>query len=378
MLPHLPEATSIQTGFEYSVGDQIGFSLPTNVNYGGSSISNLKTAFTGTQTLAMPSLSGFSSGQVFAQTSGGYAVLSYTGTATSPSDELTGVNFVRGSTGTLAPSVCNDTCQIISIEPYTVTSVSGQNDGTYALSPYGVYTDTITPALASNESAGAAVSGMGTCYLFDVAGVGPSGPSPESLGFGSQTISYFDGCKWAVRNVSITDNSFDFTPSDIYNASNPPWVGRTDPNDVTYTFTPSDCNTANYLDPNDAPPTGNSYMCGYSLDEYQLNAGTGGAAPGPYGGSNQYTGANAQVSDSSFSAPLNNLDSTSYGGAGDAPGNNIWSGNTYSSDLSFEMYLQSGASSGTNPPYACGSVIDSFQPVCYVSPSQWSSIWQQG
>jgi hypothetical protein len=372
-------ATTIQTGFEYSVGDQIGFSLPTYVNYGGSSISNLQTAFTGTQTLAMPSLSGFSSGQVFVETSGGYAVLSYTGTSTSPSDELTGVSYVRGATGTLAPSVCNTTCQVISIEPYTVTSVSGQNDGTYALSPYGVYTEKITPALSSNESAGAALSGMGTCFLYDVAGAGPSGPSPESLGFGGQTISYFDGCKWPVRNASITSNDFSFTPSDIYNAANPPWVGETDPNDVTYTFTPSDCDTANYLDPNDAPPTGNSYMCGYSLDEYQPTGGTGGAAPGPYGTSaNMYSGPNAQMSDSSFTAPLKNLDSTSYGGAGEAPGNNIWSGNTYSSDLSFEMYLQTGASSGTDPPYECGHAIDSFQPVCYVNPSQWSSIWQQG
>ena len=175
-------ATTIQTGFEYSVGDKIGFSLPTYVNYGGSSISNLQSAFTGTQTLAVPSLTGFSSGQVFAETSGGYAVLSYTGTTTSPSDELTGVSYVRGATGTLAPSVCNTTCQIISIEPYTVTSVSGQNDGTYALSPYGVYTEGITPALASNELANAAVSGMGSCYLYDVVGAGPSSPSPASFG----------------------------------------------------------------------------------------------------------------------------------------------------------------------------------------------------
>ena len=35
----------------------------------------------------------------------------------------------------------------MSIEPYTVTSVSGHNDGTYALSPNGVYTEGITPAL---------------------------------------------------------------------------------------------------------------------------------------------------------------------------------------------------------------------------------------
>jgi hypothetical protein len=72
------------------------------------------------------------------------------------------------------------------------------------------------------------------------------------------------------------------------------------------------------------------------------------------------------------------VESRFLSGAGEAPGNNIWSGNTYSSDLSFEMYLQTGASSGTDPPYECGHAIDSFQPVCYVNPSQWSSIWQQG
>ena len=83
------------------------------------------------------------------------------------------------------------------------------------------------------------------------------------------------------------------------------------------------------------------------------------------------------MSDSSFTAPLK----TSIPPATVAPGNtgnNIWSGNTYSSDLSFEMYLQTGASSGTTPALLCGHVIDSFQPVCYVDPSQWSQSGQLG
>ena len=179
--------------------------------------------------------------------------------------------------------------------------------------------------------------------------------------------------------MSVASNNFSFTPSNIFNAANPPWVGELDPNNVAFTFTPSNCNvTGSWLDFNNAPPSGNSFECGFNLDEYQLTGGTGQASPGPYGTTaNQYSGPNAQASNSSFTVPLSNLDSNSYGGAGEAPGNNLFSGNTYSSNLSFEMYLQTAASSGTNPPYLCGSKIDNFQPICVVNFPQWQSVWQE-
>jgi hypothetical protein len=186
-------------------------------------------------------------------------------------------------------------------------------------------------------------------------------------------MSYYDGCKWRTRNVSVTANAFSFTPSDIYNAATPPWVGQTGAFAGAFTFDGSQCNvTGSWLDYNDAPPTGNSYECGFNIDEYQPTGGSGGAAPGPY---TTNSGANAQMSVSSFNAPLNNLDSTSYGGLGEAPGNVVWSGNNYSSDVSFLAYLQQN---NLTPPYDCGSVIGGFQPVCIVNPSQWTSIWQQG
>ena len=372
-------SSTIKTTNEFAAGDQVGFAIPAQVTYGGSTISNLQTAFTGSQNLAMPSVTGFtipggfSSLQVEVETSGGYAILSYTGTSTSP-NELTGVSFVRGATGTLSSSE-----HITAVPPYKVTAVSGVSDGRYGVSFTGVYTETITPALTTTETAGTPVSSAGTCLLYDVAGATPTTPTPSSLGFGTSTISYYDGCKWNTRNVSVTGNTFNFTPGDISGASNPPWVGQTGwPSSsgtaVAFTFTPSDCNvTGSWLDYVDAPPTGNSFGCGVNEDYYQTNPGSGGAAPGPYAvaGKAAIGPANAQMSVSSFTAPLNDLNL----GSGDAPGNNAWSGDTYTSDISFWTYLQVN---GLTSPYHCGSVIDGFQPVCIVNPSQWSSIWQQG
>jgi hypothetical protein len=81
------------------------------------------------------------------------------------------------------------------------------------------------------------------------------------------------------------------------------------------------------------------------------------------------------MSNSTFAAPLSQLDAVAYGGAGAVANNNLWSGNTYSggSPQGFATYNQGNYAS----PFTCGSVIDGFQPYCAVTQAQWGSIWGQ-
>ena len=61
------------------------------------------------------------------------------------------------------------------------------------------------------------VSNAGTCQLYATSSAPPSGPlAPDGT-------SYWDGCQWEAKNISVTGNVFQFDPSVI--ASSAPLVG---------------------------------------------------------------------------------------------------------------------------------------------------------
>ena len=75
----------------------------------------------------------------------------------------------------------------------------------------------LSPPLASPEAAGAGVSNAGTCQLYATSAALPSGPlAPDD-------VSYWDGCQWEAKDISVTGNNFVFQPSVI--AGNGPLPG---------------------------------------------------------------------------------------------------------------------------------------------------------
>ena len=125
------------------------------------------------------------------------AILSYTGTT---STSFTGVSLVRGS-GTLAGPIRE-------VQPYKVTA-----ERCYA----NDCALTVSPPLATPEAAGTEVSNAGTCQLYATSSALPSGPlAPDGT-------SYWDGCQWEAKDISVTGNDFQFDPSVI--ASSAPLVG---------------------------------------------------------------------------------------------------------------------------------------------------------
>ena len=261
------------------------------------------------------------------------AILSYTGTTAT---SFTGVSLVSGE-GTLAGS-------ILQVQPYKVTAETCYaND--CAL--------TVSPALSATAAAGTEVSNAGTCQLYATATALPSGPmAPNSAG------SYFDGCQWEVKDVSVTGNNFTSQPSVMNNT--PPLNGGT-----------TQCTEANF--------------CGINFMAYQV----GGEAP-----FNTQIGANALMSSSSFttcpswdsgctSDPLNNLNALSSppgvpAGNDEASGNNVWSDNTYSGPWSWTDNIFGNCSGGgiymPEDPTTGKSLTAAS---CNTNFSQWQSDWQQ-
>jgi hypothetical protein len=322
-----------------AIDDQIGFRDPAATK------TNDRTAvaaFHGSGTIQASSAGFPSSGQLRVGTSaawtdggGSYtgAILSYTGTT---SAGFTGVSLVRGS-GTLSGP-------IRAVQPYKVTA-----EKCYA----NDCAVTISPPLASPETAGIEVSNAGTCQLYATSSALPSAPvAPDG-------ISYWHGCQWEVKNISATGNSFQFNPSVI--ASSAPLTGG----GKTTTCTAAN---ANY--------------CGTNFMAYQV------AGEPPF---DTQQGANAIMSSSAFTAcpawdggcaadPLSNLNAFSSlsGLAPDKsvpPGNNVWSKNTYSGPWGWYAYLY-----GTCGPLPTDSATGKGLPsgACGVIPlSTWQSSWQQ-
>jgi hypothetical protein len=264
--------------------------------------------------------------------------------------------------------------------PYTVTARSGSSPDPLGPPDDGSWTITVSPPVAVNEASGAQLWSQGACSLYDTSTATPQSPTPASLGNGSQTISYFDGCQWRPRNITVANNTFHFNPNEIQAlaSTTPPWPSGS----WTYggvTSDPKNCYSGlNFLDLADAPPIGNSYKCG--TNAMIAVAGTP-TAPYSHGGNWLF---NSIMSNSTFPSPLNDLsgNNNDFGtGIGEGPDNNLWTGNTYDGPIGFRAYEDTiSAVSTSSTPYACPSspIVNGFVPVCDVTAAQWASIWHQG
>ncbi len=331
-------STVLVVGAE-AIDDQIGFGNPISTRTADKTD---VTTLTGSGTINATTTGFPSSGELRVGTSAAWAdgggsytgaILSYTGTT---STSFTGVSLVRGS-GTLAGPIRE-------VQPYKVTA-----ERCYA----NDCVLTVSPRVAASEAAGTEVSNAGTCQLYATSAALPSGPlAPDG-------ISYWNGCQWEAKDISVTGNDFRFDPSVI--ASSAPLVGG----GKTTTCTAA-----------------NADACGTNFMAYQV----AGEAPFDTQG-----GANAMMSSSFFTAcpswdagcktdPLSNLNafSSSPGVPPDnhqAPDNNVWSNNVYSGPWGWYAYLYGTctslptdlATSKSLPPGACG--ILPF--------SAWKSYWQQ-
>ncbi len=301
-------STILVNGSE-AIDDQIGFADPLSTTT--ASTTNV-TSLTGSATINAASTAGFpTSGQLRVGTSTAWsdgngswtgAILSYTGTTSS---SFTGVNLVRGS-GTLSGP-------LLQVQQYKVSSETCYaNDCSV----------NITPALTSTVNAGTEVSGAGTCQLYATSASLPSGPiAPNG-------VAYWDGCQWSSGHIfSHIQYLSEVAPSQM------------DAQTALSGGTVS-CTAADY--------------CGTNFMAYQA----GGEAP--FG---DQTEANAMLSNSALtgcptwdpgcsSNPFDNLNAGSNpaGAApnnGEAPFNNVWSGNTYSGPWSWgATYLYGNCGGG--------------------------------
>jgi len=306
-------ATTFQTGYHYALNDQIGFAAPATTSTADTTD---VTTFNGSGTINATTTGFPSSGQLEVVTSVGYdAIVSYTGTTGSA---FTGVSLVRG--------VGNLTGSITQVLPYRVTNVvaNGGNPSSYTV--------TVSPGLGGGENAGTDIYGNGTCFLYLTGTATPTSPMPPT-----GSISYFDGCQWKTDHVSVTGNTFDFSPTEIQSGDNV-WG-------VNLNNCYSGSNFTNLSSPD------NAYGCGVTGMQFDI----AGNAP-----LNTDTGAQAMMSASGLSAPLNNLNSN-----GEAPDDNVWSGNTYNGPWAFVAYN-------------FGSCAPSSPYPCIVDQAKWKSDWQQG
>ena len=322
-----------------AIDDQIGFGDPKSTTtpdktdvatFTGSSAINAKTA-------GFPSSGELRVGTSAAWADGGEsytgAILSYTGTT---STSFIGVSLVRGS-GTLAGPIRE-------VQPYKVTA-----ERCYA----NDCALTVSPPLAAPEVAGAEVSNAGTCQLYATSSALPSGS------FAPDGISYWDGCQWEAKDISVTGNEFQFNPSVI--ASSAPLVGGAKTTACT---------------------AGHADSCGTNFMAYQV------AGEAPF---DTQRGASAMMSSSSFTAcpswdsgcrtaPLSNLNAVSSlpGVPPDnreAPSNNVWSNNVYNGPWGWYAYLFGTCSPLPTDPTTNKSLPSSACGI--LDFSTWKSDWQQ-
>jgi len=331
--PAAAGSSAVLVGGAVAIDDQIGFADPRSVKT--TDRTNV-AALTGSGTVNARTAGFPASGQLRVGTSAAWAdgggsytgaILSYTGiTPTS----FTGVSLVRGS-GTLAGPVRE-------VQPYKVTAETCYANDCAV---------TVSPPLATPEAAGAEVSNAGTCQLYATSSALPAAPlAPDGT-------SYWDGCQWEAKNITVTRNNFQFDQSVI--ASSAPLTGG---------GKSTACTVAN--------------SCGTNFMAYQLSG------EAPFG---TQLGANAMMSSASFTGcpswdpgcrtdPLTDLNALT-GAPHDraAPANNVWSHNVYGGPWGWYAYLfgtcaplpADPATSKAMPSDACG-VLDL---------SGWRSDWQQ-
>lgn len=322
-----------------AINDQVGFSDPVNTTT--TSTTNV-TALNGSQSINAAATGSFpSSGQIRVGTSAAWddgngswtgAILSYTGkTATS----FTGVSFVRGS-GTLAGPVEQ-------VLPYKVVSQTCYANGCQV---------NITPALTSSATAGTDVKNSGTCQLFATSAATPTNPlAPDGT-------SYFDGCQWGTKNISITGNTFNFDAAAI--AAGTTVDGHT---------VGANCTSAH------------ANSCGTNFQAFQE------AGEAPF---QTLINGNSMMSNSNFTtcptwdsnctnSPLKNINSLSNApnapaSNGEPPNNIIWSGNTYTGSWLWNVYWYGSCGLLPSDP-ATGHTMPSG--ACSVDLAHFQSNWQQ-
>jgi hypothetical protein len=331
--PAAAGSSVVLVGGSVAIDDQIGFGDPKSTKT--TDRTNV-TALTGSGTVNAATAGFPASGQLRVGTSAAWAdgggsytgaILAYRGiTPTS----FTGVSLVRGS-GTLAGPVRE-------VQPYKVTAETCYANDCAV---------TVSPPLAAPETAAAEVSNAGTCQLYATSAALPSGPlAPDGT-------SYWDGCQWEAKDITVTRNNFQVEPSVI--ASSAPLVGG---------GKSTACTAAN--------------SCGTNFMAYQVSG------EAPFG---SQLGANAMMSSVSFTGcpswdsgcrtdPLANLNALT--GAPDgraAPANNVWSHNVYGGPWGWYAYLfgtcdprpADPATGRSMPSDACG----------ILNLSGWESDWQQ-
>jgi hypothetical protein len=336
-----------------AIDDQIGFADPLQTTSTG--VSKDVTLFNGSggSTLPVARTAGFpASGELRVGTTaagddgaGGFtgAIVRYTGIGGTEAacgaanvSCFTGVSFVRGA-GTIKRGY-----SVLQVQPYKVVSEAcTANDCTL----------TVSPAVTTAEQAGTTVTSAGTCPLFAAGAANPSSP------IAANGESYFDGCQWAPRNISVTGNDFSFNPAAI--AAGTAVTGRTG----------TSCTS------------GHADDCGTNFVAYQA------VGQAPWGNSiNQ----NAMMSQSSLTgcpswdsgcatsplANINNLTNPPNAPARNTEKawNNTWSNNKYSGPWQWKAYDYGPCNSLPSDP-ATGQAMPAH--ACTLNFANWQGYWQQ-
>jgi len=307
-------------------------------------------SFSGSGTINVASTTGFpSSGQLLVSTSCGTlylstgAVVSYTGTTPT---SFTGVSLVSGC-GTLTSSG-----PIVAVQPYHITAVS---------CPGGNCTDnavvSVSPPVTAPLADGTQAYFTGTCPYYDTATATPSSPTaPDGT-------SYYDGCMWEDRNITIESNTFVVDPQ-------------------AFDSTPLPTGDTSNSSGNWSCVTGPGGNCAQEAMGYQY---PGGDAV-PY---NSPVLSNAMMSSPSLPAPLDNLNAsgsplaTSANGAaspnGQQPYDDTWASNSYQGDWTFQAYVQAAACpvNWTGSSLAWASYDGGGDACSGLSLAQWRQYWGQ-
>jgi len=338
-LPATAGSSTVLVEGTSAIDDQIGFGNPESTRttdqtdvttFAGSGSINARTnGFPSSGELRVGTSAAWSDG------GGSYtgAILSYQGKT---STRFTGISLVRGSGKLAGP--------IREVQPYKVTAERCYaNDCTLKVSP----------PLATSEAVGTEVSNAGTCQLYATSSAAPSGPlAPDG-------ISYWDGCQWEAKQISVTGNDFQFDPSVI--ASSAPLVGGGKTTSCTAAHADS---------------------CGANFMAYQV------AGEAPF---DVQIGANAMMSNSSFTTcpswdpgcgtdPLSNLNVFSHWpgmlpDSHDAPAGNVWSDNVYLGPWGWYAYLFGTCGPLPTDPATGRSVPSGSCGILGLS--TWKSVWQQ-
>jgi hypothetical protein len=321
-----------------AIGDQIGFADPASATTTSrqdvqtfrnqaASISANTAGFPPAGQLRVGTSAAWGNGQ------GSYtgAIVSYASTTASA---FKGVTLIRGS-GTL-------TGPVLQVQPYRVTGESCYaNDCEVSISP----------PLAAAEPAGSAVTNAGTCQLFATSAALPSGPlAPDD-------VSYWDGCQWEAKRISVTGNNFVFQPAVI--AASGPLTGGTK----------TSCTAAH------ADNCGTNFMAAQDSGEApfdsQIVANAMMSKSLPVGCPQRDEGCRADplVDLNGFVSPPG-----APHGNGEAPYDDVWHGNTYHGPWGWTAYLF-----GTCGPVPTDPATGNAMPSSACAPdfSQWQSMWGQ-